>query len=82
MTMQHSEKNQNPFRPPLNVTEAEYLLEAVMRLKKEMEFVPEPNEGRIQEIKNSIKNGTFLTDEMIDEVAEKMANIFLRRNRE
>ncbi|MBI4972119.1 MAG: hypothetical protein HZC17_09890 [Candidatus Omnitrophica bacterium] len=64
-------------KPSLNVSEAEYLLEAVMRLKKEMEHIPGPNEGRIQELKEAIRKGTFVTDEMIDEVAAKIAHIFL-----
>ena len=61
----------------LNVSEAEYLLEAVMRLKKEMDHVPEPNEGRLQELKEMIRKGTLTSDEAIDEVAAKIAHIFL-----
>ena len=71
-------KNDSPEKKPsLNVSEAEYLLEAVMRLKREMEFVPEPNEGRIQELKEAIRKGNYANDEMIDEVAAKIAHIFL-----
>lgn len=69
--------NRKPSKPSLNVSEAEYLLEAVMRMKREMHQIPDPNEGRIQELKDSIKKGTFLTDDMIDEVAAKIAHIFL-----
>ena len=61
----------------LNVSEAEYLLEAVMRLKKEMDHVPEPNEGRLQELKEMIRNGNLASDEAIDEVAAKISRIFL-----
>ncbi len=63
-------------KPSWNVSEAEYLLETVIRFKKEMKHIPEPNEGRIQELKDAIKKGNFVTDEMINEVAAKMAHIF------
>lgn len=71
-------KNDFPEKKsPLNVSEAQYLLEAVMRLKKEMLHVPEPNEGRLAELKEAIKKGTLVTDEAIQEVAAKMAHILL-----
>lgn len=71
--------NEDPARqkPSWNVSEALYLMEAIARLKKEMEHIPEPNEGRIQELKESIRKGTLITDEVIREVAHKMAHIFL-----
>ena len=69
-------------KTPLNVSEAQYLLEAVMRFKKEIENVPEPNEGRIQELKESIKKGTLITDEVLNEVAAKIAHILLNPREE
>jgi len=61
-----------------NVSEALYLLEAVYRFKRDMEQVPGPNEGRIQELKESIKNKTLVTEDMVDEVAGKMSQIFYK----
>lgn len=62
--------------PPWNVSEALYLLEAVYRFKKEMEHVPEPNRGRLEELKERVQNGTLVSDEIVDEVALKMSRIF------
>jgi len=76
------QKDESFPKPSLNVSEAQYLLEAVMRLKKEMQFTPEPNEGRIQELKESIKKGTLITDDVIQEISAKMAHILLKPHEE
>ena len=75
MVMQNKDSAEK--KPSLNVSEAEYLLEAVMRFKRDIKHIPEPNEGRIQELKDAIKKGNFVTDEMINEVAAKMSHILL-----
>jgi hypothetical protein len=40
--------------------------------------VPEPNEGRIEELKQAIKDGTLLNKESIDGTAAALANVFLK----
>ena len=61
-----------------NISEAEYLLEATFRLKKELEYVPDPNEDRLEEIKESIRRGDYARDAIIDEVAKKILHIYTR----
>lgn len=40
---------------------------------------PEPNMGRVQEIKDEIKNGTYLKSEMLDETAARLAARFTKK---
>ena len=40
---------------------------------------PEPNLARVQEIKEQIREGTYLTREMIEETANRLALRFLHR---
>lgn len=49
----------------------------IKKYKKLMEQVPDPNEGRILEIKQSIRNGTFLTREKIEATAGIIADILM-----
>ena len=55
------------------------LKQDIQRYKREIEKLSSPNAGRIQELKDKIKNGTLITKEAIEEVAERLAEIFLGR---
>ena len=59
--------------------EDERLWRAVYKYAELIPSEPEPNMGRIREIKEAIKNGTYLTQEMIDETAASLAIRFTRR---
>ena len=49
----------------------------IEKYKRLLEDVPEPNFGRIKELKEAIKKGTFLSKEAIMETAERIAARFL-----
>jgi anti-sigma28 factor (negative regulator of flagellin synthesis) len=42
----------------------------------------EPNLGRVREIKEEIKNGTYLTREIIEEAAMQLALRLLRKEKD
>ncbi len=42
---------------------------------------PEPNLGRVQEIKEEIRKGTYLSREMIEEAAMQLAVRWLRKSK-
>lgn len=50
------------------------LMQEVEGYKNELENVPSVNEGRIQELKDSIANGSFLTDQALNETAQQLAD--------
>ena len=49
----------------------------IEKYKRLLGDVPEPNCGRIRELKDAIRKGTFLTKEAILETAERIAARFL-----
>lgn len=54
-------------------------------LKRYLRLVPtepEPNLGRVREIKEEIKKGTYLTREIIEEAAMQLALRLLRKEKE
>ncbi len=53
------------------------LKKEIEKYKRMMDDVPEPNFGRIREIKEAIRKGNFLTKEAIQETAERIAARFL-----
>lgn len=55
------------------------LKQEVERFKRELQKLPDPNFGRIEELKEKIKNKTLITREAIEESAERIAERFLGR---
>ena len=54
-------------------------------VRKYLRLIPteaEPNLGRVREIKEEIKNGTYLTREMIEEAAMQLAIRLLRKEKD
>jgi len=54
-------------------------------VRKYLRLIPteaEPNLGRVREIKQEIKKGTYLTREMIEEAAMQLAIRLLRKGRD
>lgn len=49
----------------------------IERFRREIQKLPDPNFGRIQELREKIKNGTLITKEAIEEAAERLTEIFL-----
>ena len=56
------------------------LRQEIERLKRKLREIPEPNSGRIQELKEKIKKGALLTKEAIEEAAERIAERFFGRS--
>ncbi|MBU1863356.1 MAG: flagellar biosynthesis anti-sigma factor FlgM [Candidatus Omnitrophica bacterium] len=50
------------------------LFQEIDHLKKELVNIPSPNEGRINELKEAIANGTLLNDESINATAQRLAD--------
>ncbi len=53
------------------------LKQEIERFKRELKEIPEPNFGRIQELKDKIKKKTLITKEAIEETAERLLERFL-----
>lgn len=53
------------------------LRQEVEKYRRMMDDIPDPNFGRIRELKDAIRKGTFLTKEAIQETAERIAARFL-----
>jgi len=56
----------------VQLSEGARLMQEVEMYKKEFQNVPSVNEGRIAELKESIANGSFLTDDMLNETAQRL----------
>ena len=56
------------------------LKQEIERLKRQLKEIPEPNFGRIQELKEKIKKKTLITKEAIEETAERLLERFLGKN--
>ncbi len=56
------------------------LKQEVERFKRELAKIPDPNFGRIEELKEKIRNKTLITREAIEEAAERLAERFLGRS--
>ncbi len=63
-----------------NLQNSVSLKQEVERFKRELRKIPDPNFGRIEELKEKIKNKTLITREAIEEAAERLAERFLGRN--
>ncbi len=54
--------------------------EEVQKYAQMIPYEPEPNMGRVDEIREEIQKGTYLNKEMIDEAASKIASRFLKKD--
>ena len=52
----------------------------IERYRRKLQDIPDPNCGRIQELKDKIKKKTLLTKEAIEETAERLAERFLQKD--
>ena len=65
--------------PAIQSAEEEQLWRQVDKFVELIPSEPEPNFGRIDEIREEIKKGTYLTPEVIEETAARLAIRFMRR---
>ena len=56
------------------------LNEEIKQFKRELKEIPEPNFGRIQELKEKIKKKTLITREAVEEAAERIADRFFGKS--
>ncbi len=76
-----AENQRKKFRiqAPSEKTKAEKDREDVRKYLRLIPTEAEPNLGRVREIKEEIKNGTYLTREIIEEAAAQLALRLLRK---
>ncbi len=60
-------------RPTIRTQEEERLWRAVHKYLELIPSEPDPNLGRVQEIKEDIRKDRYLSPEMIDEAAARLA---------
>jgi len=65
-------------RPMIQTPEDEKLWEEVRRYARLVPDEANPNLGRVREIKEEIKEGTYLTPEIIEEAAARLAARFIK----
>ena len=65
-------------KPTIQSSEEEKLWRDVHKFAELIPFEPEPNMGRIQELKADIRSGSYLQPDMIEETAARLAIRFMR----
>lgn len=66
-------------QPSIRTSEEENVWREVTKFAKLIPSELEPNMGRVEEIKEEIKKGTYLKQEMIDETAARLAIRFMQK---
>ena len=61
----------------VELSEQAKLFQQISKFKKELENIPDPNEGRINELKEAIANGTLINDKVLDETAQRLVDQLL-----
>ena len=74
-----NEKKIKIQRPTIQNAEEEQLWREVAKFAELIPSAPNPNFGRADEIKEELKNGTYLTPEVIEETAARLAIRFMKR---
>ena len=68
------------IKPVIRTAEEERLWREVHKFAELIPFELEPNMGRVREIKDELKKGTYMTQEIIEETAARLAVRFLNRD--
>ena len=66
-------------QPLVQSPDEDRLWQEVRKYEGLVPFAPEPNMGRLAEIKEEIEKGTYLTPEVIEETAARLAIRFMKR---
>ena len=66
-------------KPSIQTPEEERMWREVEKYARLVPSEPDPNQGRIQEIKDEIKKGTYLIPEKVEETAAHIALRFMKR---
>ncbi len=83
MNLEGSVVNKPPHKikiekPAIRNPEDERLWQEVRKFSNLVPHEPDPNQGRVQEIKEELRKGTYLTRDKIDEAAARIAARFLK----
>ncbi|MCM8775924.1 MAG: hypothetical protein NC930_06220 [Candidatus Omnitrophica bacterium] len=65
--------------PAVQTLEEQKRWQEVRKYSRLIPSEPEPNLGRVREIKEEIAKGTYLTSEIIEETAARLAIRFIKR---
>ena len=66
-------------QPEIRNSEEEHVWKEVARYAKLVPLEPEPNMGRVEEIKEEIKKGIYLNSEKIEETAARLVVRFMKK---
>ena len=66
-------------QPEIRSPEEESLWKEVVRYVKLVPLEPDPNMGRVQEIKEEIKKGNYLNSEKLEQTAARLVGRFMRK---
>ena len=76
----HSHSSRIRIRQPeIRSPEEEGLWKEVVKYAKLVPHEPEPNMGRVQEIKEEIKKGNYLNSEKSEQTAARLVGRFMRK---
>lgn len=76
---QHQPQRLHIENPLIRTSEEERLWKEATSLAKLVPHEPEPNMGRVQEIKEEIKKGNYVSSDKIEETAARLAIRFMRK---
>ena len=77
-----TKKSQFRIQAPIEKTNAEKDREDIRKYLRLIPTEAEPSLGRVREIKEEIKKGTYLTREIIEEAAMQLALRLLRKEKD
>lgn len=66
-------------KPSIRTPEEERLWRDVHKFAQLIPSEPDPNMGRLEEIKDEIKKGTYLTSQVIEETSARLAIRFMQK---
>ena len=67
-------------KPTIQSDEEEHLWKDVRKYFNLIPSEPEPNLGRVKEIQEELKKGTYLTPEVMEETTARLAIRFMRKD--
>ena len=65
--------------PEIRSSEEERLWQEILKYSKLIPSEPEPNMGRVQEIREELANGSYLSRDKIDETAARLVIRFMKK---
>ncbi len=66
-------------KPVIQTLEDERLWQDIQRFSHLIPLEPEPNMGRVQEIKEEIQKGAYVNSEVLEETAARLAIRFMKK---